>query len=376
MNLEVVRTAVVMSPDLHDPREAWGVLNPASARSASGTLYLFPRMVAAGNFSRIGIVRVEFDADGNPANVRRLGIALEPHEPYEMVRSQHHGGVEDPRITYVPLLKSYVMTYTALAPSGPRIALAVSDDLFAWRRLGPLRFEPENGVDFNHYLNKDGVLLPQPVMDPAGNRALAVLHRPIRHVRIDSGVADLPPPDHVGGHPSIWISYASLDRVRSSIAELTRVYGHTVLATPVETWESDRIGAGAPPVLTDQGWLLFYHGVFRVPPVAGPETRLHTAYHGGVMVLDRHDPRCILWRSPKPLLYPSTGHGRYGHVPRVVFPTAVDVRGQDLDVYCGAADTRIVVVTVRAESHILAAPSASPEAAAPPEVIEASSQVA
>jgi predicted GH43/DUF377 family glycosyl hydrolase len=76
------------------------------------------------------------------------------------------------------------------------------------------------------------------------------------------------------------------------------------------------------------------------------------------MVLDRSDPRRILWRSPKPVLYPSTAHGQYGHVPRVVFPTAVDVRGQDLDVYCGAADTRIVAITVRVDSRILRAPSA------------------
>jgi predicted GH43/DUF377 family glycosyl hydrolase len=82
-----------------------------------------------------------------------------------------------------------------------------------------------------------------------------------------------------------------------------------MLATPCETWESDRIGAGAPPILTDQGWLLFYHGVFRVQPVAAPETHAHTAYHGGVMLLDRDDPRRVLWRSPKPVLHPSRAHG-------------------------------------------------------------------
>jgi predicted GH43/DUF377 family glycosyl hydrolase len=214
----------------------------------------FSRIVAAGNFSRIAIAQVEFDAEGNPTDVRRIGVALEPKEPYELARNHDYGGVEDPRITYVPLLRSYVMAYAALGPDGPRVALAISQDLFTWRRLGTLRYEPENGVDFNHYLNKDSVLFPEPVIDPVGNYALAILHRPLRPVYTSSGVVDLSPPDHVGERPSIWISYVSIDQMQSSIDELTRVYGHTTLATPVETWECDRIGAGAPPILTDQGW--------------------------------------------------------------------------------------------------------------------------
>src|SRR5438067_6418706 len=93
------RIGTIMEPDPADPREAWGVLNPASARK-DGDLYLFPRIVAEGNYSRIGIARVNFNAAGDPVGVVRLGFALEPEEEYE--RSERAtGGVEDARVTYV-----------------------------------------------------------------------------------------------------------------------------------------------------------------------------------------------------------------------------------------------------------------------------------
>ncbi len=94
------RLATLMEPDTGDPMEAGGVLNPASARGPDGQLYLFPRLVAEGNYSRIGTARVIFDAAGDPASVERLGIALEPTEPYEK-NDVTGGGCEDPRISYI-----------------------------------------------------------------------------------------------------------------------------------------------------------------------------------------------------------------------------------------------------------------------------------
>src|SRR5918995_3185991 len=114
-----------MEPDPGEPREAWGVLNPAAARGPDGELYLFPRLVAEGNYSRIGRARLLFE-DGIPVGVERLGIALEPEESWE------RRGVEDPRITFVQDLGLYLMAYTAFGPEGPRIALASSSDLKRW----------------------------------------------------------------------------------------------------------------------------------------------------------------------------------------------------------------------------------------------------
>ena len=95
------RLGVVMEPDPGDPREAGGVCNPGSARGPDGELYLFPRLVAEGNVSRVGLARVRFDGDV-PGGVERLGVALEPEAQWE--RHRGGGGVEDPRVTWVPAL--------------------------------------------------------------------------------------------------------------------------------------------------------------------------------------------------------------------------------------------------------------------------------
>lgn len=169
--LGLQRIGTIMTPDHNRPEEAWGVLNPASARSRDDDLYLFPRVVAQGNYSRIAIVMVSFDDAGNPAGVERLGFALEPQESYEIVEPGV-GGVEDPRITYLPLLGYYVMSYTALGPAGARIALAVSQDLHAWERLGPLHFQVIGDVDLNRCDNRDCIIFPLPLIDPEGRLSL------------------------------------------------------------------------------------------------------------------------------------------------------------------------------------------------------------
>ena len=93
------RLGLVMEPEPGNALEVEGVLNPAAARGRDGHLYLFPRLVARGNYSRIGIVRVRFNEAGDPVGVERLGIALEPETSYELCPGG--GGCEDPRITFV-----------------------------------------------------------------------------------------------------------------------------------------------------------------------------------------------------------------------------------------------------------------------------------
>src|SRR5437764_11476605 len=76
------RLGIVMEPDPADVREAEGVLNPAVARGPDGQLYLLPRLVAPGSFSRIGLARVDCDRHGDPVGVERRGVVLEPQAPY------------------------------------------------------------------------------------------------------------------------------------------------------------------------------------------------------------------------------------------------------------------------------------------------------
>lgn len=329
------RLGVVMEPDPESAAEAWGVLNPAAARGPDGELYLFPRLVAEGNYSRIGRARVRFDADGRPMGVERLGLALEPAEPYEQ-NALTGGGVEDPRITYIAPLRRYVMTYTAFGPQGPRIALATSRDLQRWERLGLLHFAPGAGIDLNGCVNKDASFFPESVRDPQGQPALALLHRPTV------------PPDPAAGaagptarRESIWISYVPLERAQAALAGLLETHDHAVLATPQKPWEVLKIGGGAPPLRTPLGWLVLYHGVSG-HLTSGELLQLRVRYSAGVLVLDATDVRTVRYRSPRPVLAPEEEGERLGMVPNVVFPTGVDTPcAGRIDVYYGMADARI-----------------------------------
>ncbi len=173
---QLKRIGVLMVPEPGNPHEIEGVLNPGAARGRDGHLYLFPRLVGRGNHSRIGIARVRFNAAGDPVGVDRLGIALEPQEPFEM-RKDGTGGCEDPRVTFVEPLDRYVMAYTAFSSEGPRIALAISDDLFRWERLGLATFQDYRGISFEGVDNKDASVLPVAIPDPSGQLSMAILQR-------------------------------------------------------------------------------------------------------------------------------------------------------------------------------------------------------
>jgi predicted GH43/DUF377 family glycosyl hydrolase len=336
-----------MEPLPGDAREAEGVLNPASARGPDGELYLFPRMVAKGNYSRIGRARVLFDKDGKPSGVERLGVVLEPDEAWE--QNPVTAGVEDPRITFIAGLPAYVMTYTAYGPLGPRIALAVSRDLVNWQRLGPASFayQPSLKTDMNLYPNKDALFFPEPVPDPEGRPAFAMLHRPMWNLSPDSSQVGLPLPAGVTDpRQSIWVSYVAADSVLADIRALTRLDQHRQVAQPQQPWEATKIGGGTPPIRIPEGWLIIHHGVTKGE--APPGGRVPVRYVAGAMVLDPQDVTRVVSRSKVPLLEPETKEESQGIVDNVIFPTAIDVReGGEADVYYGMADFRIGAARLR-----------------------------
>ncbi len=340
------RLGLIMEPEPGNPLEVEGVLNPAAVRGPDGQLYLFPRLVAQGNYSRIGIARVKFNEAGDPAGVERLGIALEPEADYEL-RPDGSGGCEDPRITFVEPLQCYVMTYTALSPVGPRIALAVSEDLFHWKRMGLATFAPYRGIDFVNVDNKDASVFPVAIPNHAGKLQLAMLHRPLfpgtcpeeTSRKDESRVVDL-------DRESIWISYCPMALKGVEPQHFGLFNSHHRLASPVAPWEHLKIGGGTPPIQTRHGWLVIYHGVSKKPgPSAGGR---NLRYSAGVMVLSNEHPRFIRYRSPEPVLIPESPQESQGTVANVVFPTGID-RRDDLgspdrfDVYYGMADDRIGV---------------------------------
>ena len=347
---QLQRLGMLMEPEPGNPREIEGVLNPAAARGPDGELYLFPRLVARGNYSRIGIARVRFNAAGDPVGVERLGIALEPEADYEL-RPDGGGGCEDPRITFVEPLQRYVMTYTAFSPRGPRIARAISQDLFHWERLGLSTFAPYNGVDSSDVDDKDACVFPVPIPSPSGEPELAVLHRPLfPGTRPEETACNGTSRELDLDRESIWISYRPLSlkaRGPSNLGE----FSHHRLATPVYPWERLKIGCGTPPVLTRHGWLIVYHGVSEIKGSGIEDPQKyghHLCYSAGVMVLSKEHPQVIRYRSAEPVLTPTLPEECLGTVDHVVFPTGIDHR-DDLglpnrfDVYYGMADMRIGV---------------------------------
>jgi len=344
---QLQRLGLVMEPEPGIPLEAEGVLNPAAARGPDGQLYLFPRLVARGNYSRIGIARVRFNEAGDPTGVERLGIALEPEADYER-RRDGSGGCEDPRITFVEPLRRYVMTYTALSPEGPRIALAISEDLFRWQRLGLATFRPYDGIEFDGVDNKDASVFPVAIPDPSGQPSMAILHRPLFPGTRPEETACHPASRLVDLHrESIWISYCSTAMEDCDPYHLCHFGSHHRLATPVAPWERLKIGGGPPPILTRHGWLTIYHGVSELSDLSESARKLR--YSAGVLVLSEEEhPRSIRYRSQEPVLTPELPQERQGTVANVVFPTAID-RRDDLgspdcfDVYYGMADNRVGV---------------------------------
>ncbi len=335
------RLGVIMSPN-DDPNEAEGVLNPASARGRDGQLYLFPRLVAKGNESRVGRARVRYDDQGDPCGVERLGVVLEPEESWES--NARTGGVEDPRISHLPALDAWIMTYAAYGPLRSRPGLAISEDLEHWERLGPLSFayDPALRTDLNLYPNKDVLIFGEPVPGPDGGLCYAALHRPTwdlswvdpdEQLRVPAGISET--------RDAIWVSYAPASAVESDPSALCRLFGHRQVAVSEQPWEKVKIGGGTPPVRVGEGWLHVYHGVDgHLEP--NTDHQPNVRYSAGIMVHDPDDVARLIYRSAEPVLQPELPEERQGIVPEVVFPTAIDLRSDgDADVFYGMADSRI-----------------------------------
>ena len=359
---QLQRLGTIMQPEPGNQQEIEGVLNPAAARGPDGELYLFPRLVAKGNYSRIGIARVCFNQAGDPAGVERLGIALEPEADYEV--RPGGGGCEDPRITYVEPLQRYVMTYTAFSKQGPRIASAMSADLFHWQRLGLATFGNYQGIDIGGVDNKDASLFPVAIPNRTGDPNLAMLHRPLFPGTRPEETACGPATRDVDlDRESIWISYCPMPSDGPEPYRLGPFASHHRLATPVSPWERLKIGGGTPPVMTRFGWLIVYHGVSEMPEADNAAHAL--CYSAGVMVLSKNHPRVIGYRSAEPVLTPTLSQERSGTVANVVFPTGID-RRDDLgmpdrfDVYYGMADNRIGVARLDLPNSLPAGGAADP----------------
>lgn len=237
------------------------------------------------------------------------------------------GTVEDPRVVLID--GRYHMTYVrrnfapTCRPNGigvPRYldatdlpegdlnnyrsGIAVSDDLVHWDDLG-LITPPE-------IHDRDNILFPEKV----GGKYV-MLRRPTEYVGAEYGC----------DRPSIWISYSDDLRIWSR---------PELVASPQQPWEEKKIGAGPPPLATNEGWLMLYHGVTN-----------NSVYRVGAMLLDRENPGKVRARTPDFIMEPGPYYERCGVIiPNVIFPSANVVKEGLLHVYYGCADTCISVATV------------------------------
>jgi len=239
-----------------------------------------------------------------------------------------NGTIEDPRV--VKIDQHYYMTfayrpytfncfptgyripdYTALVGTidGPEnntmSGIAVSDDLVHFTYVSTIN--PSQHCD-----DRDVILFPGKIKG-----RFAILERPKDFVDKKSGL----------DKPSIWIAYSD---------DLKSWTKPTLIATPRYAWEGSKIGAGAPPIKTEMGWLLIYHAVDDAD-----------TYRVGAMLLDLENPSKVLYRTKTFLMEPTEYYEKYGLIiPNVIFPTGAVIHNGLLHIYYGCCDTAIGLATV------------------------------
>jgi predicted GH43/DUF377 family glycosyl hydrolase len=190
-------------------------------------------------------------------------------------------------------------------PNVSRSFIATSRDLQAWTLLGYCSDIRED--------DRDNILFPEKIQG-----RYALLRRPLARCGPGYGTA----------RPGIWLSLGD---------DLKSWDEPRLIAAPLETWESQKIGGSTPPLRTANGWLVLYHGVDS-----------ESIYRVGALLLDLNNPARVLARTATPLLEPEAPYERSGLViPNVVFPSGNVVVGEDLWVYYGACDTAIALATVK-----------------------------
>ncbi|WP_073120511.1 glycoside hydrolase family 130 protein [Reichenbachiella agariperforans] len=308
-----------------------GVLNPAVIQEGD-TVHVFYRAVRKGNHSTIGYCKLNGPLEVLQRNETPL---LAPHLEYE---SQ---GIEDPRIVKIDDL--YYMSFTAYDGVNAMGCLATSADLVNFDRQGIIvpqftyedfhrmaecnlhlnekykRLHLQNNVDSRNrkkilLSDKNVVFFPRKI-----NGRFFFFHR----IKPDIQIASV---ENIGGlTKAYWQDYLMQ-------------FDQHILITPKYEHEISYVGGGCPPIETEAGWLVIYHGVR--DSVEG------YVYCACTSLLDLNDPTIELARLPYPLFQPDVSWELKGEVNSVVFPTGTALFDDKLYIYYGAADTRIAVASV------------------------------
>lgn len=266
------------------------VFNPGATKLRDGTVLLLCRCEDRRGISHLTVATSRNGVDGWVID-KAPTLVASPHEHPEEL-----WGLEDPRITYIEEQDLYLIAFTAFGNAGPGVALASTKDFKKFERFG-LVMQPED---------KDAAMFPHRF---DGNYAL--IHRPVTDQ---------------GAH--MWISFSP---------DLHN-WGHHKLLLPARRgawWDANKIGLSPPPIKTDRGWLVMYHGV-----------RHHASgslYRLGLALFDLEHPETCLLRSQSWMFGPEEQYELMGDVGGVVFPCGITIGDDDdeVNVYYGAADTSI-----------------------------------
>ena len=199
-------------------------------------------------------------------------------------------GIEDCRVTQID--STYYLTFTGVSADGVGVGLRSTSN---WQKI------VSHGMVFPPH-NKDCALFDRRI----GNRYYA-LHRPSSPI--------------LGGN-YIWLAESP---------DLAHWGNHRCLArSRPGQWDSARVGAGAAPIRTPEGWLAIYHGADH-----------RNRYCLGALLLDLQQPWIVLARSREPLMEPIADYERTGFFGNVVFTNGHVVDGDGLTLYYGASDSVI-----------------------------------
>lgn len=328
--ITIEKLGILLSPTNLD-FENNGVFN-AGIYQEGEILHILYRAVEHGNFSTIGYAKTE-----GPLNIikRNEKPLIQRDFDYE----KH--GVEDPRI--VKIEDTYYITYTAYDGVNAMGALATSKDLVHFEKHGIIT-PHVNYQEYEDYVNCCGGEKLNPKYHQYYNlfAQIGLVDDEFRLLR-DKDIVLFP--RKVNG------KFVLLHRIWPGIQivqfedwkELTEPFWedylknliHHIVIDPKDIFEVDYIGAGGPPIETEFGWLLIYHGV--------QETITGKIYHAKAALLQLDKPEIELARLPYPLFSPSKPWEIEGVVNNVVFPTGHAVFGDDLYIYYGVADRHVAV---------------------------------
>ncbi|MBC8109999.1 MAG: pesticidal protein Cry7Aa [Verrucomicrobia bacterium] len=308
-----------------------GVLNPAVI-AEGGTIHVFYRAVAKGNYSTVGHCQMK-----NPLEIteRSDTPVVFPQFDYELQ------GVEDPRITKIDDL--FYLTYTAYDGVNALGALATSKDLVQWEKVGIITPQLTYG-EFSHLAaSKDPLNEKYVRFNGRGNVAEKLGKKVLLW---DKNVIFFP--RRINGKlyflhrikPDIQI--VCINELAELKPEFWQHYFHhlaaNIVLSPKYEHEVSYIGGGCPPVETEHGWLVIYHGVY--------DTVGGYVYSACVALLDLEDPQKELARLPYALFKPELDYELKGEVNNVCFPTGTVLIQDTLYIYYGAADERIACASV------------------------------